>query len=222
LKNVKIICIIGVDGSGKTSHAKRLTSSLKGLARARGKIKYLWFGSAYFFSYPFMALCRVLGLTSVFHIAHDYEYTEHQYYKNKPIAFLWTWIQFVDTFMFVVSRISIALTFRYKLILDRFVHDILVDLMVDIGRPDLYRALVGRLMLALVPDGTITFLFDVDENTSFRRKLDIPDRKYIAVRRQHYRSIAQYLGILEIDSSIAFDDVHEKLIAEVRQRCIEF
>ena len=144
LPRIRVICIIGIDGSGKTTHAKELLSAIKNSTKTR----YVWFGSAYFLSYPFMALCRLAGFTRVHNLPSNQDHVEHQYYRNKSIAFLWPWVQLIDALIFVTLRIYIPLKRRYLLVLDRFVHDILVDIMVDVNDPNLHKSFVGQLMLA--------------------------------------------------------------------------
>jgi hypothetical protein len=145
------------------------------------------------------------------------EYSEHIYNK-KPIVFLWPWIQLIDVILYVAIKIYVPLIQGYRLVGDRFVYDILVDVMVDVNDRKLYERVVGRLMLSLIPSRAITFLFDVDEDTALKRKNDIPDKHYLTERRSHYLALADYQKIVEIDSSSAFDDVHGVLLQGLKQQ----
>jgi predicted nucleotidyltransferase len=210
----RVIILIGGDGSGKTRHASNLISES---SKSGKKCKYLWMRSAYFFSLPFMALCRILGFAIIHKLPNGRTCTEHLYYK-KPIALIWPWVQLIDVLLFVETKIYAPLTRKNLLVVDRFVHDILVDVMVDVNNPNLYKSLVGRLMFRLVPKGAITFLFDVDEQTALQRKFDIPNPRYLTMRRRYYRYIAHHLKIVEIDSSHSFNTVHENLLARLKEQ----
>lgn len=214
LPRIRLICVIGIDGSGKTTHTQKLLGAIVNSAKTR----YVWFGSAYFLSYPFMAFCRLFGFTKTYILASNGDHTEHQYYRNKCIAFLWPWVQLIDTLIFVTLKIYIPLRRGYLLVLDRFVHDILVDLMVDVNDFNLHKSFVGQLMLRLIPAGAITFLFDLDEQNALQRKVDIPNSRYLTVRRKYYRSIAHRLKMVRIDSSCSISLVHDCLLKKLKEQ----
>lgn len=210
----KIIILIGIDGSGKTRHGRKLAS---GFVKSGRKSRYVWMRSAYFFSLPFMALCRVLGFAVIHKLPNGRTCTEHLYHK-RPISLIWPWIQFLDLLLFVAVKIYIPLIRGYLMVVDRFVHDILVDLMVDVNNPELHKSLVGQLILRLIPTGAITFLFDVDKQTALQRKTDIPNLRYLMVRIRYYRFVACYLKIPRINTFCSFDPVHEQLLRELKKR----
>jgi thymidylate kinase len=214
MKLERIVILTGIDGSGKTQHARILASDY---LKSGTKCRYVWMRSAYFFSLPFMTICRVLGFTGVHRLEDSVEYSEHIYNK-KPIVFLWPWIQLVDVILYVATKIYVPLIQGYRLVVDRFVYDILVDVMVDVNKPELYKTLVGRLMLSLIPSHAITFLFDIDEDTALKRKNDIPDKRYLTKRRSHYLALARYQKIVKIDSSSAFNDVQGLLLQRLKER----
>jgi len=164
-----------------------------------------------------MALSRLLGLAKKCRVTDNKSCVEHQYYRNKCIAFLWPWVQLVDILLLTAAKIFVPLKRGHLIVLDRFIIDILVDLMVDVNDPHLCNRLVGRTMLRLIPRSTITLLLDVEEQTALLRKADIPDYGYVAVRRRYYRMIAQDLRITSIDSSGPFEVVHEQMTREVRK-----
>src|SRR3989304_2866001 len=118
-----------------------------------------------------------MGIVKKYDLRNNGRYVDHQYHRNKCIAFLWPWVQAIDILLLIGPRI-LARIRRTPLVLDRFVQDILVDVMAEVNDPNLHRRLVGKMMLGLVPRGAITFLFDVDELTALQRKTDIPNFEY--------------------------------------------
>jgi hypothetical protein len=205
---------MGMDGSGKTTHARRVL----GLIEKRCRAKYVWFGSAYFLSYPFMAFCRLIGLTVMRPLGNGRTYVEHQYYRNTPVAFIWPWVQLTDVLLFSTFKISVPIRRGYALVLDRYVHDILVHLMVDTNRPTLHRTLAGRLMLAIVPSRLTAILLDPGGKVAMQRKMDFPTLAEATMRGRYYRILARDLKIVRVDSSREFRIVHREILREVGER----
>ena len=209
----KIIILTGIDGSGKTRHAQMLVSDY---LRTGEDCSYIWMRTAYFFSLPFMVICRLLGFASMKKLPNGKTSIEHLYYYSKPISLLWPWVQLVDLLLFLTVKVHTRFMRRNIVVADRFIHDILVDLMVDVDNPNLHQSLVGKLILSLIPAGAITILFDADEQTALQRKSDIPSKQYLTTRRQKYKMLANYLAFSEISSIPSFDIVHEELLDEIK------
>ncbi len=192
------ICLIGIDGSGKTTHALRIVSKLR---QAGARSKYVWFGTPYFLSYPFMVICRVLGLTETHHLQNGLAVSEHRYYLNKPVALIFPWIMFLDLSVFVFLRVYLAVLLGFTVVCDRFVYDTLSELMADVNDDSLDRRIVGRLILRLKPKHASVFLLDVDEVTALRRRPDVPNLKYLTKRRNNLRLIAKRMSIRVVDAN---------------------
>lgn len=209
----RVICLIGIDGSGKTTHARKIISHLQ---KSGEKCRYVWFGTPYFLSYPFMVICHILGLTETHRLPNEVTCSEHQYYRNKPVALIWPWIQFLDLALFVFLQVYVSLLLEFTVVCDRFVYDILVEIMADINDNKLYHKLIGRLILRLKPRSAVVFLMDVDEITAFRRKCDVPNLRYLTRRRNDFRLIAQHQNIPIINANQPFFLVNKEIINNER------
>jgi len=207
-----VICLIGIDGSGKTTHARKIISHLQ---QSGDKCRYVWFGTPYFLSYPFMIICRTLGLTEIHRLPNKVICSEHQYYRNKPVALIWPWIQFLDLALFVFLQVYVSLLLEFTVVCDRFVYDILVEIMADINDTKLYEKLVGRLILRLKPRSTVVFFLDVNEKTALIRKQDIPNVRYLTCRRNNYCLISRDLNILTADAERPFNCVQKHLVGQI-------
>lgn len=210
LKRTRVVCLIGMDGSGKTTHSRRIIDHLQ---ESGIKCHYVWFGNAYFFSYPFMMICRMLGLTTTHHLANGLAVSEHEYYKNKSVSLTWPWVQFLDAAIFVNLRVRLPLWRGLTVVCDRFIPDILVELMTDINDDRLYEKIVGRLMLMLMPRSLIVVLMDVDEKTAWRRKNDVPELKFLSSRRRRYCMISHDLKIPRVNAEEPFVTVQKHLLS---------
>jgi len=203
----RLICVIGVDGSGKTAHTKMLLSELKISGR---KCKYVWFREPYFFSFPLMYVFRILHLTKVICLPNKRIQGEHRYNVN-PIALVWPWVRLVDLIIWIVWQVYIPVWRGFVVICDRFIHDILVDVMIDINNLKLYHTLVGQLMLKLVPSFSMVVMLDISEATAFQRKNDIAHLNYLVARRRLYHEISFCLKIPIINTDKSFNAVHKDL-----------
>jgi len=192
----RVICFVGIDGSGKTTQAMKTLSYMR---NRKNKCSYVWFGEPYLFSYPFMVACRILGFTRSISLQNGSDFIEHQYYRNKVIAFLWPWVQLIDLIILVSLRVVLPVSFGFTVVCDRFVHDALVGVMADTKDGNLPKRLVGRLILRIVPRGSAVFLLDTDVRVAYRRRLDVPNLAYLIVRRKYYRFIAECSGVSLID-----------------------
>lgn len=201
-----------MDGTGKTTHSRGLIDHL----RMSGiKCRYVWFGNAYFFSYPFMIICRILGLTNIYHVANGLSVSEHQYYKNKTISQMWPWVQFLDAVIFVNLRVKLLLLRGFTIVCDRFIPDILVELMIDVNNDKLYEELVGRLMLRLMPRSSLVIMLCVDEKTSWQRKDDVPELRYLSRRKKKYQLIGHSMRIPIVSAEGPIASVQGRLVYSV-------
>ena len=76
------ICIIGVDGVGKTAHVQKL---LKNLKNNGVRCKYTWFRFYNFLSLLLLAYCRLVALT-VYETRNGQRIWRHDFYKSKIIC----------------------------------------------------------------------------------------------------------------------------------------
>jgi len=204
-----MICMVGIDGSGKTTQALVLLTHLK---RRKMRCKYVWLRRPYFLSLPFMVFCRILGLTVIQHASNGKTFSEHRYYKNRVVTMIWPWLQLIDLIFMITLRVYLPLWIGFFLVCDRFIHDLVVDVMSDVHQDDLHKKFVGRLALKLTPKSAIVFLFDVEEPCiAFRRKTDLPNLMYLATRRRLYHLIAADLRIPILRTGKSIDLVQKDL-----------
>jgi dTMP kinase len=208
----RAVIISGIDGSGKTTQIKLLERYLN----HRGfKVKRIWFRWVAFISYPILALCRILGYTKWRVIERSgVRYAERRFYLNKALAKLWPWFFTVDVLIHTIFKIFIWISLGYTILIDRYIPDILVDLMYETRDYQIPRRLAGRLLISLIPKGSKLIIIDVNENTAYNRKHDIPNINYLKERRRLYLYIAKILNIPVING--------EKNVLEVYKNVSEY
>jgi thymidylate kinase len=206
----RLISICGIDGSGKTTQIKLL----EGYLNQRGfKVKYIWFRWHALFSYLLLALNRILGYTRWKIISRsNVRYAERRFYMNRALARLWPRFFVVDTFIYSIFKIKVWRTLGYTILCDRFIPDILVDLICETKDYTLPRRVVGRLLLSLIPRDSKLIVIDVDANTAYSRKHDIPSVDYLKERRRLYLYLAKVLSIPIVNGEKKTIEVHRSIL----------
>jgi thymidylate kinase len=162
-----------------------------------------------------MTVCRALGFTVTHRLPKKVMCSEHQYYRNKAIASIWPWVQFLDVNIFTIFLVYVALLRKFTVVCDRFVYDTLVEMMADVNDNKLHQKLVGRLILKLKPRATIAFFLDIEEKTAFQRRQDIPNLRYLTFRRNSYRTLSRDLDIVKVDAELPFYHVHKDIVGKI-------
>jgi len=190
----KILFLSGVDGSGKTTHARLLVLYL---LKKGARVRLTWMRWFAFFSYPLLAICRILGLTKRF---SKTSIPIREYWRYRPIAIAWFHLYLLDYLLYFISKIVFS---RGIIVADRFALDVLVDVVYDthinalkhlFGR--FFPLFIYRLMKKGIIRGVIII---VDAETAFKRKSDIPSRSYITFRIPVYLSLARFMGLQVIE-----------------------
>ena len=91
-------------------------------------------------------------------------------------------------------------------IVDRYRHDVLIDLSAGgelLPTP--------RVLRWLLPDPDLIVVLDVDEQVAFARKPDSPDLTYLEQRRGLYRQLARSSTAILIDASASTEAVSESV-----------
>ena len=210
MSSLKVLAICGIDGSGKTTQVILLEKYL----RRRGlRTKRVWFRWTAFLSYPFLALCRLLGYTKWKTISKsNVRYAERRFYMNKALARLWPWLFALDTLLYSILQIKARRILGYTILCDRFIPDIIVDLMCETKDYQLLKRLASRMLLSLIPKDSRLIVLDVAEDIAYNRKHDIPSINYLKERRKLYLTLAKALNIPVINGERNASKVHKDIL----------
>lgn len=207
----KVIVFSGIDGSGKSTHARRLTHEL----RTHGKsVKYLWmrgYGRV-FFSLPLLVLSRLLRVTRVYRLKSEVRVSEYPFYAYKPLRLLWPWLQLVDSLLYSVIFLYCPFSCHCDIVvMDRSTVDTLVDVVADTHIPHSLERLLQSLFIALLPSDSLILVLDVSEKTAMNRKKDVLCIPYLKIRRKIYKCLAKKCGWYIVSTDEEFDEVHRHL-----------
>ncbi len=177
------------------------------------QVKLIWFRWPILFSYPFLAFCRLLGYTKWVTLEkNNLRVPVHSFYLNRVLANLWGWFFVTDAVLHVFFRIIVPLKKGTIILCDRYIPDLIVDLICDTGDNDFLRKMPSRLLLSSIPRNSKLILIDVDEQTALSRKNDIPNITYLTKRRRLYLMLANILGMPILDGKKTITEVQKDLM----------
>lgn len=152
------------------------------------------------------ALCRLINLT--YTRGRSRGLREHAFYLNRAIAYLLPWVQTFDVILYALVKLYIPHWIGWKIVSDRFIHDVIVDLITDTRMP-IFKMKVGRILMKLIPRDCSVVLLDADNDILMSRKHDIPSEEYLIEHRRVYRELAELLNIPVVRSESSFERTQE-------------
>ncbi len=200
----KLIYIMGIDGSGKSTVSEHLAEQL----RQQGyDVDVLWLRFNHVFSKPLLGLCRVLGYTK-YETCNGIKVGYHNFYSSSVISYLFIIFQYLDALRVKYTKILPRCRQKNKiLILDRYVYDILIDVAVDTRKKDLLSSKFGKKFKKLLPDESINILVrrDYGEVLNIRPE-GIVDRNF-EERFKIFEKIKDDENIKTINNSGTLEDL---------------
>jgi dTMP kinase len=207
-----LICLIGIDGSGKTTIAKSIAAYFRkknffySIVKCGANVRFA--------TAPLYLTCRICGYIPNYETnrkIHSSRYPE--IHMLKTLSFFWTLAVYIDTLIIVTLRIKIPIFFGKKIISDRFIHDVLVELMISTRNYNIHKTKFGNLFLKMVKTYKV-ILIDADESIAFNRKKDVPSVEHLRIRKQLYLKLASDLdNILIVNGGKPIKEVTEKIIS---------
>ncbi len=193
-----LITFSGIDGSGKSS---QVVSLIRTLSDHNIPAIRAWAGNKPVFSYPFLALVRILGYTRRKKI-QGLTFVQRDVKRNRAISKLWPVALALDFVPKALFSVVIPLRRRRVVVCDRYVYDFLAELR--------HEQLIGpsgqAILLNILPKPNLAFLMDVDVELAWRRAL-VPGRAReqpiydLEGRRRTYLQLSRQFGIVTIDGS---------------------
>ncbi len=207
----KLICIIGIDGSGKTTQARQLVHTLSGRGIA---CKYRYGRIIPLLPRPFMYLGQKVFLrnSDSFKDFRAHTAKKRRLFSNPSISYMYQSVFLLDYLIQAVIKIRIPLLLGNNIVSDRYVYDtVITDLAVDLGYSEEKISLLIRHLLTLLPKPDIAIYIDTPEQIALSRKSDVPSVEYLIDRRARYSLVANSWGMEIVDGAESIEEVRDTI-----------
>ena len=214
-----LICFVGIDGSGKTTQARALVDML---AREGTECKYVYNRFLPFLTKPLMAMGKLFffGGKGKFENYEAFSTSRKRVFGNPIMSALYPYLLLFDYLLQNVVRFIPQLFLGRGIICDRYIHDVVADIAVDLNlSADSAQAMLKRASI-LFPRPDLILLIDVPEDVAFQRKSDIPSPRYLEERRKVYLEMARGREMVILDGSQGPSDLASMIKDEVSKRMV--
>lgn len=213
--NHRLVCFIGMDGSGKSALAH---SVVRALSERDMNFQYVHSLMQGKLSNPLMATGRFLFARGKSR-EDDYEgfvsAKRHAVIKRPNLFRLYQAIIFVDYIPQVLWKIVFPLFLNKKILLDRYVYDTVINLELNASYNASRVSQTLKLFFSVFPKPSLTFLIDVPEEVAFSRKDDVPDIKHLEERRTLYKRMAKDHKITTLDGTLPLNVLTNKVVEAI-------
>jgi thymidylate kinase len=206
----ELIALCGIDGAGKSTQASLLKDRLRASGRSA---EVLWCRWDPLLARPAVRLLDRLSRrgASETGVSEPGERNDdsrralrHRLLSLPVVRRLWTGLMVLDYGLQVAPKLVMARRRSEVVIVDRYRHDVLIDLSAGGELKP-----TPRVLRWLLPAPDLIVVLDVDERLAYARKPDSPDLTYLEQRRELYQQLAQGSAAILIDASESTNVVSE-------------
>lgn len=204
----RVICLIGVDGVGKTTQANALARHLERRGRPAAVV---WLRFSHRWSLPVLALARLVGASTMRRVG-DHRIGSHDWRRAPWVGRLYTRTLAWDLRLASRRRLARLLSGGTTVVCDRFAHDSVVDLAVSFHDPAFIGSAAAQRLLRTPPlDRQVVLLDPGEPDHAVLRRPDLALDPKRAERIRAYRSLAMLVGLTTVDASGPAESVQRRL-----------
>jgi thymidylate kinase len=221
----RLICIIGIDGSGKSSQLEALLPYLeaRGLRVARRWCRWrpLLLRPVQWALRQAIFLKKRWGARSQPNLSPSradangyasFKRSKARLFRSPVLRSLWLGGMLIDYWLQVRRTVLPALRETDVLLMDRYLPDVAVDQAIHYPDPCVgLRAILNHPLARVLPQPDVVIFLDLPPEVAFARKDDIPSLAYLSERRTAYRALATEFPIHTVDADGDFETVQRRL-----------
>ncbi len=208
----RMVCLIGVDGCGKTTLLNRLSEHMGVQNQPHG---YIWSRFRNYFSKPLLGMLRLTGHNRKI-VHHGVRVGIHDFSGSPLISRIFLLLQKWDMRLDLLLRYQPRLK-QGVLLSDRCLLDTLVDLAVDTGMEDYVLGNYGKKLLEQLPQPALVIMVERDSNAALHDRPDIAADQYYAKRLELYHKMAARFGIPVLRNDRSIDQSLEQLCLRAQE-----
>ncbi len=208
-----LICIAGVDGSGKTS----LTNWLVGtLDEQNYKVESVWTRFNNYLSKPLLAMTRLTGHNHRSCI-DGIKYGFHDFEKLFIYREVFALLQAIDTNIAAYFKITRKIPTVDCLVCERSPWDTLVDVIVDTGRYDFIYKWLSALFLHQVRKKSLVLFIDRDYEKIIGSRTELEHDYKMQEKISTYRRMALQEGWFVINNNDSIENTKKQILDVLEQ-----
>lgn len=210
----RLICIVGIDGSGKTTLANLLAAQWR---RRCPTVRYIHSYHEAILLKPMKILAKLVLMEGT-----D-EFGDYTHYRKTKVAAsvrhpflsrLYGILWMIDYFVQAFFTVGVPRILRRKLVVDRYIYDAALNASLTMnGFPETSYRFID-LFFKVNPRPNIVFLIDLPVEVAFARKNDIQSVEYLRERRNMYLAMAKRYGFHILDGLAKPEDLLSEVFAE--------
>ena len=219
-----LISLSGIDGCGKTTHARAL---VKAFAECDIRSTYVWSrgGSSKLTDFIVRLVKRFLPARDGLDTTSDTRIAKVKrkglWLKKPVLRNGWTLLVLIDSLLHYWAKVLLPMLAGRVVIADRYVHDALVELAVSAEREEIAESLMASIVRFLSPKPDLAYLLDVSPLIALARKpeetlgyLESQIRVYHRMARRGELCIVD----AEADQEVVVDKITHKVLSAYFRR----
>jgi thymidylate kinase len=207
------ICIIGIDGSGKTTLARRLIDSFSSKSI---KYYYLWGGiDKLIFLSPLRTFLYKIFLDKKRNNRVKKENIEDKKnslrYKYPKLIRVYYFLMKIDYVLCITIRMIYFRILRRSFICDRYIYDVGINIALVQNMSELSIYSFINNCLKFLPKPDILIWLDAPVKTAFSRKDDAISIEYLLKRQKIYKEVAKRHSAVRLDGTKPIKDLEVEI-----------
>ena len=217
MKKGQIICFTGIDGSGKTTQAKKLLNALK---EKNIDAIYSWTRREPYLIKPIVALVKRILKEPSKSEGKSYlnikKKRKGTLFKFPLIQTIWIYVAIIDYFAKLIPQVYVPL-FKGKIVIcDRYVSDMIADFVANFDyNSHQIRQLLKNPLLKLFPMPDKVFYIKIPASLGYKRKSDGTSLEYLLDREKIYDFLAKEMNMFVVDGTRDIEEIFKKIKAEI-------
>lgn len=207
----QFIVISGIDGCGKTTIIEQIRQKLE---QHGYKTHYEWMRYNHRLVKPVHGLCRVAGLSRKYEVDGQHIW-RHEFYRNRLFSKFYIALTWLDV---LLGRFLLDARLLFKnadvVICDRWIQDVIIDLIVDTRLYQLLRKKWYRTFVRVLPAFTCQYLIVRDSEDILTDRPDVRRDRSFKLRQKLYKKLAKNPDITVIYNNKSIDTATDAILGD--------